>query len=135
MPGSIGEIRVDGLAEVLRAFSRVSKDLAQDLVHELEEAVDPVRKKAEAELVAPPTKGLRNLPKTPYYSRMKIAVSRRDASVYIVPWWRASRARKRPQFADVVQPRIQETVEQSRYEIETGIERFLDKLSGEFNRY
>ncbi len=127
-----GEVNVEGLAGLMRAFAEIDKDLAQDLAFELEEAGEPARKHAET-IIAREVSGVRQ---RPFYSKMRTGVNRKEGASYIMPKWRGTkdRARNRPNLAKLQQPRLERAVDEKYHEIEKGVERFLDKLADDFDR-
>lgn len=128
---TFGEIQVDGLTGLHRAFSRLDKDLAQDLRWELEEAANPTRARSETKNLT--ISGFR---KTPFYSRMAIGVSRKETAVYVFPKWSGTKRpeRKRPKLKDQMQPRLEAAADETYSDVEKRVEQFLDKLVNDFNR-
>lgn len=116
----------------MRAFGQLDKDLQKDLAMELEEAGEPARKQAEANVL----REISGLRKTPFYSKFRVAASRKDASAYIFPKWSGTknRARRRPNMARLQQPPLERAVEDGFSDIEKGVEKFLDRTISDFNR-
>ena len=131
MPGSGAVVHVSGLKELQRAFQRMDKDVAQDLVWELQEAADPVRKATEQMLLA----DLVNLPATPYYAGMRIGVSRAQGSVYIAPAWHARRTgTSRPTFGSSISVRMEAAVERHAADVEKRLDQWLERMANEWGR-
>ena len=131
MAGSGAVVHVSGLRELQRAFQRMDRDVAQDLVWELQEAADPVRKATEQMLLA----DLVNLPPTPYYAGMRIGVSRAQGSVYIAPAWHARRVGPpRPTFGSSIAVRMEAAVERHADEVEQRLDKWLDRMADEWGR-
>lgn len=128
-----GAVRVKGLKELTRAFNGMSKDIAQDLVWELEEAADPVRK--EAEQLA--TTRIRNMPATPHWATMKIGVSKAKGLVYMVPFARRrSGSTGRPNLADLLMTRAMDpALEHNEDAVVKRVDDLLGRLGGEHDFY
>lgn len=123
---------MDGLASLMRAFGELDKELRNDIAMELEEAGEPARKQAEANVL----REISGLRQTPFYSRFRTAASRKDGSAYIFPKWSGTknRARNRPNLARQQQPELEKAVEQRYSDIEKEVEKFLDRLVDDFDR-
>lgn len=89
-------IRVEGLAELQRAFARADKTLSRELRDRLRDAAEPVR--ADAEQLAETSISRIGLP----WSRMRVGVTRH--SVYVAPRKRGARRgpAKRPNLAELL---------------------------------
>jgi hypothetical protein len=127
-----GAVVVKGQRELVRAFSKFSKDLAQDLVWELEEAADPVRQLTTQKLLGE----LQNMPRTPFYADMRIGVSKGTGSVYVAPDWRrgTGAGTPRPTLAVSIRKRMQAAVDEKAGEVERGLEKFIDRLADDWGR-
>ena len=127
-----GAVRVKGLKELTRAFNGMSKDIAQDLVWELEEAADPVRK--EGEHLALTTIG--NMPRSPQWATMRIGVSKAKGLVYMVPAMRRRSGSGRPNLAGLMQPRaLDPALEANENEVVDRVDKLLARLGGEHDFY
>lgn len=123
--------RIEGLNELIRAFNKFDKDLAQDLVFELEEAADPVRKATTQYMLGE----LANVPATPEYAAMRIGVSKAQGLVYVAPAWRSrGGSRGRPRFGSSIQKRMERAVQDKASEVEKGMEKFLDRLADDWGK-
>jgi hypothetical protein len=125
-----GAVRVKGQRELVRAFSKFSKDLAQDLVWELEEAADPVRKLSTQKILGE----MRNMPPTPFYADMRIGVAKSSGSVYVAPAWRrgTGAGSPRPALAGSFRKRMQAALDEKSHEVERGVEKFIDRLADDW---
>lgn len=125
-----GAVRVKGQRELIRAFNKMSKDLAQDLIWELEEAADPVRKLSTERILAE----MVNMPRTPYYADMRIGVSRGTGTVYVAPAWRrgTGAGTGRPALAGSFRKRMEAALDAKSNEVERGLEKFIDRLADDW---
>ena len=82
-------IRVEGLSELIRAFSAADKTLRQDLGDALQEAAAPVRESAQQLAVSEITR------MTPAWSRMRTAQYAGGRVVVVAPVERGARGRSR----------------------------------------
>lgn len=128
-----GAVRVRGLRELTRAFNGMSKDIAQDLVWELEEAADPVRKQAEHLAIT----RIRNMPASPHWATMRIGVSKAQGLVYMVPFARKrGGSGGRPNLADLLMGRSMEpALEANESEIAERVDHLLARLGDEYDFY
>jgi hypothetical protein len=127
-----GAVQVHGQRELLRAFSKFSKDLAQDLVWELEEAADPVRKLSTEKILGE----MVNMPRTPFYADMRIGVSKAMGSVYVAPTWRGGTGAgtPRPTLAGSLRKRMDAALDEKTHEVERGVEKFIDRLADDWGK-
>ena len=119
-------VKVDGLNELLRAFSAADRHLRDDLKDTLQEAAAPVR--TDAQTLARST--IRN--NTTDWSRMRIGVLGGN-TVYVAPVERGIKARanqrlRRRKFADLLRDRAMEPAKEKNIR---HVERRLDHLLGE----
>lgn len=135
-PGSFGgaTVEVEGLRELVRAFQRMSKDLADDLVMELQEAADPARKLTEQYITGGGGgfPAMTNVPLTRAYeaSRVRVGVSKGQGLVYLAPDWRSKRIRQsNPMFGLNIRWRMEAAVEDSADKIEKNLGDWLDTLA------
>jgi len=127
-----GAVRVRGLKELTRAFNGMSKDIAQDLVWELQEAADPVRKMAEPLALT----RISNMPSSPQWATMKIGVSKAKGSVYMFPASRRRGGSGRPNLADLLMGRSMEpALEANENEVVDRVDHLLARLGGEYDFY
>ena len=101
-------------------------EVREGMTWELQEAADPVRKLATDIILqgGEGFKGMRNM--TPVYAAMRVGVSRAQATVYVVPAWRAGmtprRRYARPNVAKEFQPRMDAALKAKTGEIVKRIE-------------
>lgn len=126
-------VRVKGLKELTRAFNGMSKDIAQDLVWELEEAADPVRKTAEPLALTT----IRNMPRSPRWATMKISVSKAKGAVAMFPASRRQRGSSgRPNLADLLMDRAMDpALEANETEVVKKVDDLLERLGDEHGFY
>lgn len=125
-----GAVRVRGLKELQRAFRKMDKDVAQDLVWELQEAADPVRK-LSTELILGE---LVNMPRTPEYADMRIGVSGARGAVYVAPAWRRTGGSPRPSLGASMGKRMEAAVETKAGDVEKRLGDWLDRMADEWGR-
>jgi hypothetical protein len=132
MAGAV--VETSGLQGLIRAFQKMSRDVAQDFVWELQEAADPVRKRSTEIILSPPSTGMRNMPRTPFYADMRIGVAKAQGIVYVAPdWHRGSGAgTRRPNLADEFIVRMERALEENSDEVEHGVEKMLDRMADEW---
>lgn len=97
-------IRVDGLADLQRAFTAADRALRQDLRDALEEAAQPVRR--DAQIAATTISHMTTVP----WTRMRTGIIQ-GTVVYVAPvergaTARANQRRRRPKFKNVLGPRM-----------------------------
>lgn len=125
-------VAVSGLADLARDFRKMSKDIHQDLVFELEEAAGPVRKDAEQLALSE----IRNLPPTPDYAEMRIGVVRSTFTVYMVPAWKTTRRRPRPNLGGLLMGRAMDpALERNQGKVIDRVDDLLARLGGEYDFY
>lgn len=123
-------IRVEGLAQLFRAFNQADKALVSDLRDAVAEAASPVRSEAQSLAASQ----IRNVGPGDPWSRMRIGV--RANTAYVAPVERGTKSRgrnryRRPKFAGVLLGRAMEpALERKRGEV---MRRF-DSLLGEVER-
>lgn len=123
------------MRELTAAFRKFSKDLSEDMVFELQEAADPVRKATEQYITqgGGGFPGMRNMPLTPYYVGMRIGVSNAKGVVYIAPDWRArGSGTPRGSLGTQLSGRMQAAVEDKAEEVTRRMGHFLDTLADEW---
>jgi hypothetical protein len=86
-----GAIRVEGLSELQRATSRLSREFGKGVREALEAAGEPIRSEA-SELAHSDISGMRRA-RLPWW-RMRIGVTR--STVYVAPEQRGNKKRTRP---------------------------------------
>lgn len=131
-----GAVAVKGLRELIRSFDVMDHALTTDLVDEIVEAADPVRKLTEQYITGggggfPGMRGV--VGQWDYVKEMRIGVSRRQAEVYIAPAWR--RDGSRPQLAMQLRWRMEGALEDKADEIEKRLGDFLDVLADHWGSY
>lgn len=123
---AVGEtLRVDGLADLQRAFALADRKLSQELRGELREAAEPVRVGAESLAAA-------SIPRIGIpWSRMRVGVTR--TSAYVAPRQRGTRlqSRKRRNLAGLL---LDRAMLPSLAANAPQVERKVDALLGEVGR-
>lgn len=121
-------VRVEGLAELQRAFGVANKTLARELRKGLRESAEPV--KADAEVLA--STRIRNM--TSSWSRMRVGVTR--TSVYVAPRSRAtSGSRKRRNLFDLMTGRsLEPALEANVNEVERRLDDVLGTVGAAWDR-
>lgn len=121
-------LKVKGLRETIRAFERMDHELTTDLVEELKEAADPVRKLTEQYIVGGGGgfPGMRGVVGQWDYVK-EIGVARRMGEVWIAPAWR--RDGSRPWLAMQLRWRMEGALEDKSNEIEKRLGDWLDVLA------
>lgn len=122
-----GRVEVRGLAELQRAFARMSKELSVEIRDELRRVAIPVQQDA-ANLAASKIKNIGGR-----WSRMRVGVS--PGSVYVAPQARSHGGSPRPNLAsllmdDAMLPALEANEEQ----IVLRLEQMLSNL-GDFNGF
>ena len=119
-------VRVTGLAELNRAFRKMSGDLDKELRQSLKDAASPVADLAESLALS----RIRNMPRSPDWAGMRVGVSGK-AVVYIVPRRRNRGNPGRPNLKGLLLSQAMEpAAEQKQDEVVKGVERMIDKLAG-----
>lgn len=120
----LGTVHVRGLKELTRDFKKISKELDRELVGELKEASEPVRKGAESLSLT----RIRNMPRSPDWATMRIGVSRAKGLVYVVPAHRRGRGSSRPNLSGLLLTQMESAVEQNEDEVVRRIDGMIDRL-------
>lgn len=121
-------IRVEGLAELNRAFARADKKLAREMRDTLRDVGEPVRADAERLAVA-------QIPKvTLPWSQMRVGVTTR--TVYVAPRKRGAKTdqRRRPNFARLLLQPMTESLDRNIGEVERRFDNWLDEVGREWER-
>jgi hypothetical protein len=123
---------VENLAAVQRAFAKADRDVRLGFRAELRNVAEPVR--SDIESVAPLV--IRNLPRSPGWSRMRTGVTRRE--VYVVPRLKGVRGRgpaRRPNFSRLMLYRaMRPAMLRHQAEIVRRFDEGLDRMAANFNR-
>lgn len=120
-------LRVEGLADLQRAFRVADRRIANDFRKELREAAEPVRAAAEQLAVQEITRV------GPNWSRMRVGVTR--TSVYVAPRERGAQGRgnrrlRRPRFKDLMLDRAMEpALDRNIGRVEDNIEDLLARMA------
>ena len=127
MPALTG-VKVHGLAETQRAFSRANKELSKDLRTSLRKVAEPVRAEAEDRAV----REIQNVGRP--WSRFRVGVTR--SSVYVAPRERGRRsALRRPNFASLLMDRaMQPALDANANDIEDTLTEMLDDIADRWGR-
>lgn len=130
-------IRVDGLAELQRAFTAADRALRQDLRDALEEAAQPVR--AEAQTLARTTISGMRRQKLTDWSRMRTGILG-GTVVYVAPVERGSKGRgnqrfRRPRFKAVLGPRMELALTRNRGKVVKRLDAMLGEVKAVWERY
>ena len=80
-------VKIEGLAELTRAFRAADREVAKDLKDALEEAAQPVRRDAQSLALS----SIRNMTRSPQWSRMRVGTTRH--TVYVAPVEKGTRGR------------------------------------------
>lgn len=120
----LGTVYVRGLKELTRDFKRISKELDKELVAELKEASEPVRKGAEELSLT----RIRNMPRSPDWATMRIGVSRAKGLVYVVPAHRRGRGSPRSNLSDLLLEQMTTAVEQNEDEVVRRVDGMIERL-------
>lgn len=126
-------IRVDGLADLQRAFTAADKALRQDLRDALEEAAQPVRR--DAQLGAATITHMTTVP----WTRMRTGIIQ-GTVVYVAPvergaTARANQSRRRPRFKNVLGPRMDLALEMNRTRVLRRLDQMLDEVIKVWDRH
>ena len=121
-------VRVEGLRDLNRAFSRADRKLQTELRTTLREVAEPVR--ADAERLAKSGIPRIGVP----WSQMRVGVTAH--SVYIAPKRRGGKgARRRPNLAGLLLGRsMLPAIDKNRPQVVRGIERMLDEVGRTWER-
>lgn len=123
-----GTVRVRGLKELARAFKGISKDLSKELVQELRQAADPVKKEAEQLALT----RIRNMPRTPEWAGMRIAVAKSRGTVTMYPQRRRRGGSARPNLATLLMDEAMDPgLEHNQQKVINRIDGLLGRLGGE----
>lgn len=129
MPAAGETLRVEGLAELQRAFKAADRSLSRELRGALRDVAEPVRADAEGLAVSGiPTVGLP-------WSRMRVGVTRH--SVYVAPRQRGSRdpRRRRPRFAGLLLNRAMlPALQRNERRVEAAVEQMLGEVGRVWER-
>lgn len=121
-----GEVRVEGLRDLNRAFARLGASVKKEMVGELAAAAEPVR--AAAARLA--NQGIRNMPLSPRWSEMKVGVT--QSLVYVAPKARRRRGTPRPNLAPLLMDKaMQPALDDNQAEVVARLELMIDRLGGE----
>lgn len=128
-------IRVDGLAELQRAFTAADKALRQDLNDALEEAAQPVR--ADAQALAGTISHM-TTNRASDWTRMRTGI--RGSVVYVAPVERGSKARgdsryRRRRFKNVLGPRMDLALVQNRSRVVKRLDQMLAEVGRVWDRH
>jgi hypothetical protein len=127
-------IAVRGLADLQAALKHADRQTRLGIRGELRQVAEPVRMGAEQ--LAMET--IRNMPRSPRWSKMRIGVTRN--LIYVAPRQRGVKtagrnpARRGHRFADLLMDRaMQPSLDRHAHEIETRFENLIDKAADDFN--
>jgi hypothetical protein len=121
MPGTV---HITGLAELNRAFRKISGGLDKEMKEALLKAADPVKVRAESLALS----RIRNMPGSPHWADMRIGVSAR--AVYMVPRARGRGGRARPNLKGLLLDRAMDpALDEKQDEIVEGVGKMIDHLS------
>lgn len=121
---AVGEVRVEGLRDLNRAFARLGAGVKKELVGELALAAEPVRAAAVELAVS----GIRNI--GPRWSQMRVGVT--QSLVYVAPKSRRRRGSPRPNLAPLLMDRaMQPALDENKEEVVTRLGLMIDRLGGE----
>jgi hypothetical protein len=112
-------VRVKGLRELNRAFSKMSKETKKELRGELQRAAEPVRRGAE--------ENTRIL--GPAWSRMRVGV--KTSAVYVAPAARRKGGSPRPNAGVILLRGMDEALEDKRGEVLGEVDKMLGRLGGD----
>ena len=120
----------------MRAFGKFEEDLQGDLVMELQEAAEPVRKLTETYVLSggggfPAMSGVDS-----YWAGMRVGVSKPSSTVWIAPAWRSNKGTLQGKILAVQQRfRMEGAVQDKSNEIEDRLGDMLDRMSHEWGRF
>jgi hypothetical protein len=126
-------LAVEGLAQLNAALALAEREVRLGVRKELRDTVEPVRRTAETLTAGQ----IRNMPKSPKWSRMRTGVTR--TSVYVAPrqrgLGRGDSPAKRPNLAALIRTRAFDPAEtQGAPLVRRNMEEMLDRVAAEFNR-
>ena len=122
-----GEIRVDGLRELQRAFKTANKDLAKEMRSSLRSAAEPVRREAEARTV----REIRNIGTV--WDDMRTGVLTNQT--YVAPRRRRKGGSPRPNLAGLLMERaMQPALDANARAVEAELGDMLDSLANKWER-
>jgi hypothetical protein len=128
-------IVVQGLRELNQAFANTDRDTRLGWRAEQRRIAEPIRQDAEQRALS----SIRRMPASPKWARMRTGVTR--TAVYVAPRQRGVRGRGRhlyygrPNLADLLETRaLGPAGEAHEQQVETEIERLMDKVAAGFNR-
>jgi hypothetical protein len=133
-----GAVAIQGLKELQRVFAKMEDDVAGDLVMELQEAAEPVRKLTEQYILGggggfPGMRGIAASRDASYWSSMRVGVSKRDATAFISPSWRSNKGTLQgAQLALQYRFRMEGAVEDRGDEIEQQLEKMIDRIADHY---
>jgi len=119
-----GAVRVRGLRELNRAFSKLAKDTKKELTGELKKAAEPVRGRAEELAVS----RIRNIGSS--WSAMRVGATAK--MVYVAPRRRRSGGSPRPNLAPLLLERaLVPALDEKQGEVIDSVEQLLDRLGND----
>lgn len=134
--GLVGEVEVSGLKELLRACRKMSKDLEQDLVWELEEAAQPVRRLTEQYILGGGGGFGEMVGVDSYWASMRLGVSRALGTVWMAPFWRRNAGTPQGQVLKVhFLFRMEGAVEDKGSEIEKRMGDWIDRMADDWGSH
>ena len=130
-------IRVDGLAELQRAFTAADRALREDLRDALQEAAAPVRR--DAQTLAGTTISHMTTNRATDWSRMRIGMAG-GSVVYVAPVERGGRARanqrlRRRRFKGILGSRMDMALERNRAAVLRRMDGLLDDVIKVWDRH
>jgi hypothetical protein len=130
-------IRVEGLAELQRAFTAADRALREDLRDALTEAAQPVR--SDAQTLAATTISHMTTNRTTDWTRMRTGIVA-GTVVYVAPAERGSKGRgnqryRRRRFKDVLGPRMDFALARNRDRVIRRLDLMLGEVKAVWERY
>lgn len=127
-------IRVEGLSDLTRAFTRLDRNLGRGIKEAMEAAADPVRKDA-SDLVRQNVSGMARS-RVPWWS-MRVGSTVRSA--FIAPEQRGVKGRggdrrRRPNLVGRMDPQMREALARNRDKVEGSVLVELDELFRQWER-
>ena len=121
-----GSVRISGLAELNRAFRKMSGDLDKELKAALKKAAEPVETRAEALALG----RIRNMPRSPRWADMRIGVSGK-ATVYMVPRAKRRGGSGRPNLKSLLLDQSMDpALMEKQGEVVEEVGQMIDRLAG-----
>ena len=121
-----GTVRIKGLAELNRAFRRISGDLDKELKDSLKKSAEPVATRATSLALG----RISNMPRSPRWADMRIGVSGK-ATVYMVPRAKRRGGSGRPNLKGLLLDQSMDpAVMEKQGEIIEGVGQMIDRLAG-----